>query len=82
HYHLWKIGVQHRDPSLSNLTYYKNSDDIVCGVLNDWDLGIIEGQPNTHNYLERSGTIPFMPLALLNTEYWNGKIKRTYYHDL
>ncbi|KAI0038465.1 hypothetical protein FA95DRAFT_1217217 [Auriscalpium vulgare] len=23
-----------------------------------------------------------MPLALLNSEYWDGKIARTYYHDL
>ncbi|KAI0038738.1 hypothetical protein FA95DRAFT_1149834 [Auriscalpium vulgare] len=83
HYHLWKEGYEHRDPSLSNLMYYKDSEGTVYGVLNDWDLGNIREDPrNNHAFMERTGTIPFMPLALLNSEYWDGKITRTYYHDL
>ncbi|KAI0040365.1 hypothetical protein FA95DRAFT_885392 [Auriscalpium vulgare] len=78
HYRVWK-DIQLRDPSLANVMYYKDSDGTVHGILNDWDLGNIAGE---HTYLERTGTIPFMPLALLNSEYWDGKIARTYYHDL
>jgi len=31
---------------------------------------------------ERSGTIPFMAIALLKKEYWDGKIKREFRHEL
>lgn len=81
HRHLCKQGVQQRGPNLSNFMYCRKGG-AVCGFSSDWDLANIQGEENTHGYLERTGTIPFMPLALLNTEYWDGKIERTYYHDL
>jgi len=31
---------------------------------------------------ERIGTIPFMAVALLKKEYWDGKTKREYRHEL
>jgi hypothetical protein len=31
---------------------------------------------------ERTGTIPFMAIDLLNDDYWQGNIARHYRHDL
>ncbi|KAI0040370.1 hypothetical protein FA95DRAFT_886176 [Auriscalpium vulgare] len=80
HRHLWKQGVQQRGPSLSNLTYCRK-DGAAHGVLNDWDLASIE-EEHADRYLDRTGSIPFMPLGLLDSPYWAGDIERTYYHDL
>ncbi|KAI0040372.1 hypothetical protein FA95DRAFT_886153 [Auriscalpium vulgare] len=50
-------------------------------AFNDWDLASIE-QEHADRYLDRTGSIPFMPLELLNSEYWAGTIERTYYQGL
>jgi len=79
---LWRIGIAHGDVSLSNLMY---KEDNKYGVLNDFDLSTIM-EPNARNPdrqgLERTGTLPFMAVELLNEKGFNGKIPRRYDHEL
>ncbi|ETW83474.1 hypothetical protein HETIRDRAFT_474620 [Heterobasidion irregulare TC 32-1] len=77
HFALWTLGIQHSDLSLSNVMI----NDQNRGILNDWDLATIEGI-SKHDGCDRTGTVPFMALELLNKRYWAGKIKRQYHHDL
>ena len=51
------------------------------GILNNWDLATIEGI-SKHDGCDRTGTVPFMALELLDEQYWAGKMKRQYHHDL
>ncbi|KAN0086250.1 hypothetical protein V8E55_007384 [Tylopilus felleus] len=62
HLALWNNKVYHRDISSSNLMYYKDQDGKICGVLNDFDLASTQ---ETATGTERTGTIPFMALDLL-----------------
>ena len=81
-YLLWKIGIAHSDVSLSNMLYYMRDDEPV-GVLNDFDLAAIMnigGRTPAKAGLERTGTIPFMALDLL--DFPNGEIGRWFRHDL
>jgi hypothetical protein len=53
----------------------------MCAVLSDYDLSTFrENQrlPKT----DRTGTIPFMAIDLLNDKYWRGEIARVYRHEL
>ena len=80
HFKLWKLGFQHRDPSLGNLMLNPATKH---GVLNDWDLGYDPHCPRsdwTHG--ERTGTIPFMALDLLSVHNWRGRMTRLYRHEL
>ena len=77
---LWKHGIRHSDPSLGNVMVRVRNGEFY-GVMNDWDLATLEDK-STHNGLERTGTVPFMALDLLNNAYWEGKISRLYRHDL
>ena len=53
------------------------------GVLNDWDLSHYPGFPNSlQPHGERTGTVPFMAVDLLNDNNWKGKQPRLYRHDL
>ena len=52
-----------------------------CGVLTDFDLTVfawLTRVPGTN----RTGTIPFMALELLQDQYWKGNITRRYHHEL
>jgi len=60
-------------------------EDNRYGVLNDFDLSTIM-KPNSRNPdrqgLERTGTLPFMAVELLNEKGFNGKVPRRYDHEL
>jgi len=79
---LWRIGIAHGDVSLYNLMY---KEDNNYGVLNDFDLSTIM-EPGARNPnrqgLERTGTLPFMALELLEEKGFDGKIPRRYDHEL
>lgn len=58
--------------------YYKEGE-VTLGVPNDWDLAIdIHSNPQHHG-LERTGTVPYMALDLL--QYGEGQIRHLYRHD-
>ncbi|KAI0075250.1 hypothetical protein K474DRAFT_1557786, partial [Panus rudis PR-1116 ss-1] len=78
HYKIWKDGVHHNDPSLSNFMYDEVDGDII-GVPNDWDLAIDEYNDPQHHGLERTGTMPYMALELLENS--EGQIRHLYRHD-
>jgi hypothetical protein len=73
----WSLGVGHRDHSLSNFMWRK-IDGKRCGVLNDYDLSVIEG--SRPSGLERTGTIPYMALELLMNP--SGSVSHQFKHDL
>jgi len=75
---LWKYGVRHRDISASNLMYYKTSNGLIIGVLNDYDLSSVRDTPTG---TERTGTVPFMALDLLTKDALQGKVEHLYRHD-
>jgi len=54
------------------------NEDLHCGVLSDFDLSISRRNPRVPG-TDRTGTIPFMAIALLSDRYWNG---RKYRHEL
>ncbi|KAF9480256.1 hypothetical protein BDN70DRAFT_931918 [Pholiota conissans] len=78
HAFLWKHYVEHGDPSVSNLMYDPETN---CGVLSDFDFSILQWEPRVFG-TDRTGTVPFMALALLKDDYWQGKIKRFFHHEL
>jgi len=73
---LWHIGITHGDVSLHNLRY---KEENKYGVLNDFDLSTImkpgDRNPNRQG-LERTGTLPFMAVQLLEDEGFDGKVPR------
>lgn len=77
HYALWELGIQDIKPRLSNLM----ADEHELSFLIDWEPATIFGQ-SRHDGSCHIRTMPFMALALLNEEYWEGKMKRRYHHDL
>ncbi|KAF9218530.1 hypothetical protein BS17DRAFT_791204 [Gyrodon lividus] len=79
HYTLWKAGIHHRDVSCENLMYYM-TDKGVMGVLNDFDLASVRGDGRSGN--ERTGTIPFMAIELLEPDGQSGRVDHTYRHDM
>lgn len=85
HRRLWELGIQHCDISLGNIMARKVGDR-KYGVLNDWDLSLIpdaEGQYRQEEMIrERAGIVPFMALETLTADFWNGTMKREYYHEL
>ncbi|KAG1726848.1 hypothetical protein EDB19DRAFT_1751609 [Suillus lakei] len=80
HIALWKGGVYHLDISPGNLMCYKKEGRWI-GVLNDYDLSSLNINAGpTGN--ERTGTVPFMALDLLNPEGQRGEVAHLYRHDL
>ena len=71
-----KTHVERGDPSVDNMMYDPESK---CGVLTDFDLSLREPRVSG---TDRTGTVPFMAIDLLTDEYWEGTIKRYYYHEL
>ncbi|CAL1714800.1 unnamed protein product [Somion occarium] len=80
HFAMWIAGVKHCDPSEGNMLF-RTKDNENHGVLNDWDLSEVDDL-NDHMGLERTGTIPFMAMELLDSKFWLGGIRREYRHDL
>ena len=79
---LWKIGIAHGDVSITNLMVIESNGE-KRGILNDFDLASVM-QPGDRfpgrTGWERTGTIPFMAISLL--EFPGGIVKRWYKHDL
>lgn len=46
--------------------FRRGSDGKVCGVLNDFDHVIPAGDPNSNSSRQRTGTVPFMAIDILN----------------
>ena len=67
-----ELHLEHGDPSLWNVMY---NEDLQCGVLSDFDLSVSQRQRHVPG-TDRTGTIPFMAIALLADEYideyWHG----------
>jgi len=81
HYGLWKGGVQHRDISASNLMYYRQLDGKVIGVVNDFDLATLAGSERKFGN-ERTGTVPFMAMELLQKDGQDGCVVHRYRHEV
>ncbi|KAF9235699.1 hypothetical protein BU15DRAFT_77724 [Melanogaster broomeanus] len=83
HYALWNAGIHHRDVSPANLMYYRRDDTnrTIVGVLNDYDLASLASQKSPLGN-ERTGTIPFMAIDLLDPDGQDGKLKHLYRHDM
>ena len=65
HYQLWVNGIHHCDISLKNLMYDIPSETgVPVGVVNDFDLASWDNHPTKNN--DRTGTIPFMAIDLLD----------------
>ncbi|KAF8877383.1 hypothetical protein BD779DRAFT_1475263 [Infundibulicybe gibba] len=77
HLDLWRGGVRHCDISVSNLMYDKISKR---GILNDFDLALLRAR-RLPSGTERTGTMPFMALDLLEEPAWKGEVRREYRHD-
>ncbi|KIN99501.1 hypothetical protein M404DRAFT_810069 [Pisolithus tinctorius Marx 270] len=80
HYTLWSEGIHHRDVSHSNLMYYRDGDKVM-GVLNDYDLSSLADSSNLLGN-ERTGTMPFMAIDLLEEDGQDGKVEHLYRHDM
>ncbi|KAF9458564.1 hypothetical protein BDZ94DRAFT_1173311 [Collybia nuda] len=78
HYLLWEQGIKHGDISTANLMWDPESQR---GILNDFDLATTPNRAGPSG-TERTGTVPFMALALLSEEYLEGQNVREYHHDL
>jgi serine/threonine protein kinase len=77
HYHLWKLGIHHRDISTGNLMYRKDENGHAHGTLSDFDLSSVCGEPS--NNKQRTGTLPFMAIELLSASV---PIFHKYEHDV
>ncbi|KZT00871.1 uncharacterized protein LAESUDRAFT_731800 [Laetiporus sulphureus 93-53] len=79
HFALWMKGFEHTDISIDNLLY----DPVTRkGVLNVFDLARVRlDSKNQVTGRERTGTIPFMAMDLLSSEYFHGETVRLYRHD-
>lgn len=80
HYGLWKGGVHHRDISAANLMYYWLEGKAI-GVVNDFDLATLAGCERKFGD-ERTGTIPFMAMELLQKEGQGGTLLHRYGHEI
>jgi len=58
--------------------FYRTSSGVVVGVLNDYDLSSTRNVPTGQ---ERTGTVPFMAIALLTKAAVAGKVEHLYMHD-
>jgi Fungal protein kinase len=77
HYHLWKLGIWHRDISTGNLMYWRDENGHAYGKLSDFDLSSRKGQLS--NNKQRTGTLLFMAIELLGAR---SPIVHKYEHDV
>ncbi|KAJ8591876.1 hypothetical protein M405DRAFT_702174, partial [Rhizopogon salebrosus TDB-379] len=61
-----------------NLMYYKISNGLIVGVLDDYDLSSVRDTPMG---TDRTGTVPFLPMELLTKAALRGKVEHLYCHD-
>ncbi|EPT00439.1 hypothetical protein FOMPIDRAFT_1060403 [Fomitopsis schrenkii] len=82
---LWRgnidCSVDHTDLSVGSFELELVPLDIK---LRDFDLSCVvgTGAPGGPQGTQRTGSIAFMALDLLTSEYWEGKVERLYRHDL
>lgn len=98
HHKLWVAGVEHRDPSLENIMSRETENgkfgvlndwdlsricnaDVSTGAGSGTNASATEKKPKLR-LRERTGVVQFMALDLLTQEYWTGKARREYRHDL
>ncbi|KAF9235693.1 hypothetical protein BU15DRAFT_37173, partial [Melanogaster broomeanus] len=83
HYALWNAGIHHRDVSPANLMSIGAMTRIARSwvFLNDYDLASLASQKDPLGN-ERTGTIPFMAIDLLEAPGQDGKVKHLYRHDM
>jgi len=79
HHRLWVNGINHGDISLNNLMYDTSATNGPAGILNDFDLAIRVDHSATND--DRTGTIPFMTIDMLNGEL-DDRIPQLYRHDV
>jgi len=80
HHRLWVNGIQHGDISLNNLMYdFLEKTGNPVGILNDFDLATWVNHSTRND--DRTGTIPFMAIDLLEGGLQN-RIPRLYRHDM
>ncbi|KAG1852488.1 hypothetical protein F4604DRAFT_1296910 [Suillus subluteus] len=78
HYTLWMHNIHHRDVSPNNVMVYWSNGQWI-GVLNDYDLSSINRDGLSGK--ERTGTVPFMAIDLLEEPGLEGKVTHLYRHD-
>ncbi|KAH0829145.1 hypothetical protein J3R83DRAFT_2639 [Lanmaoa asiatica] len=78
HRALWKGGVYHRDVSPSNLMYRMDKQKQIVAVLNDFDLASTKAIAIG---TQRTGTVPFMAVELLDEIALQGDVAHLYGHD-
>ncbi|KAK7680253.1 hypothetical protein QCA50_016762 [Cerrena zonata] len=80
---LWSLGILHGDISHTNLMV---DPHIKKGILNDFDLATVAHNDTVDalplNGNDRTGTMVFMALDLLDEKALQGKTPRLYRHDL
>jgi len=77
---MWGNGIHHGDISFNNLMYDVSAETgNLVGIVNDFDLATWVDHPTTND--DRTGTIPFMAIDLLNGGLDNC-IPRLYRHGL
>ncbi|VDB85547.1 unnamed protein product [Peniophora sp. CBMAI 1063] len=80
HYTAWTTAnVRHRDINLANIMCSTDTQGEKAGILIDWDLATFD--EDHHDGLERTGTVPYMAMVLLE-ESTEGSIEHSYWHDL
>jgi len=77
HRALWEEDVRHCDINPNNLVFYYDSSGEIVGVLNDYDLSLMN---SVLSGKERIGTAPFMAVDLLSQAI-RGKVEHVYRHD-
>ncbi|KIK58613.1 hypothetical protein GYMLUDRAFT_45217 [Collybiopsis luxurians FD-317 M1] len=80
--HQWlyeKPEILHRDISIGNIMFKRDTKGNVLGVLNDFDLASCPGQSDQPSSKHRTGTKPFMAYDLLKSSWLRGHMYR---HDL
>ncbi|KAF8838062.1 hypothetical protein BDN67DRAFT_1013382 [Paxillus ammoniavirescens] len=80
HYVLWKAEIHDRDVSCESLMYHRVNGKVI-GVLNDYDLAPLTSSDNPLGN-ERTGTMLFMAIDLLDADGQDGKVKHLYRHDM
>ncbi|KAJ7592426.1 hypothetical protein C8J56DRAFT_739714, partial [Mycena floridula] len=74
---LWRLGLYHGGIGISNLMYDMR---MKKGMLNDWNISTYPAAKFLGR--DRTASMPFMALGVLDEEGWNAQIRGLYRHDL